>query len=212
MSVYSLLQFLLYLLIIPLTIIFLITLFPLNVSFLSNVDGFYYDAKMDIGVLLGLLNGSTDIHPEGGSFKLFVFSFPIYSTKWTREKKDLDEKPFEKTGDKPYKRKRDIWIIIKPIKRLFDSSMRIINVKKLDVSLIAGLSDPYVSGLIFGIVFPFIEMMRIHFPQFSFSVTPVFVEERFRSRIYGIISFSIILFVVPLLRFVLSDEFREYRK
>ena len=212
MSVYPLLQFLLYLLIIPLTIIFLITLFPLNVSFLSNVDGFYYDAKMDIGVLLGLLNGSTDIHPEGGSFKLFVFSFPIYSTKWTREKKDLDEKPFEKTGDKPYKRKRDIWIIIKPIKRLFDSSMRIINVKKLDVSLIAGLSDPYVSGLIFGVIFPFIEMMRIYFPQFSFSVTPVFVEERFRSRIYGIISFSIILFVVPLLRFVLSDEFREYRK
>jgi hypothetical protein len=164
-----------------------------------------------------LLSGSTDLHPEGGSFKLFVFSIPIFSTIWTREEepevkkieeKELEEKPIEK----PKKRKRDFRILIKPIKRLFDSSIRIINVKKLDVSLTTGLSDPYVSGLIFGVVYPFIEMMRIYFPLLSFSLTPVFVEERFRSRVCGSISFRIILFFFPLLRFLLSKEYREYRK
>jgi hypothetical protein len=187
--------------------------FPFNFSFLSNVDGFYYDAKVDFSVLLGLFNGSTDLHPEGGSFKLSVFSFPVYSTIWTGKEKELEEKkPDRKPIDKPKTRKRDFRILIKPIKRLFDSSIRIINVKKLDVSLTTGLSDPYVSGLIFGVVYPFIEMMRIYFPLLSFSLTPVFVEERFRSRVCGSISFRIILFVFPLLRFLLSKEYREYRK
>ena len=90
--------------------------------------------------------------------------------------------------------------------------MHIIKVKELDVSLITGLSDPYVSVLIFGVVYPFIEMMRIYFPLLSFSLTPVFVEERFSSRVCGSISFRIILFVFPLLRFLLSKEYREYRK
>jgi hypothetical protein len=191
--------------------------FPFNFSFLSNVDGFYYDAKGDFNVLLGLLSGFADLHPEGGSFKLFVFSIPIFSTIWTGEEepevkkieeKELEEKPI----DKPKKRKRDFRILIKPIKRLFDTSMHIIKVKELDVSLTTGLSDPYVSGLIFGVVYPFIEMMRIYFPLLSFSLTPVFVEERFRSRVCGSISFRIILFVFPLLRFLLSKEYREYRK
>jgi len=208
MSVYTLLLFLFYLLVILISIIFLVIFFPLNFSFLSNVDGFYYDAKGDFSVLLGLLNGSTDLHPEGGSFKLYAFSLPIYSTHWTGKEKEPEEKPI----DKPKKRKRDLRILIEPIKRLFDSSIRIIKVKKLDVSLITGLSDPYASGLIFGVVFPFIEMMRIYFPLLSFSLTPVFVEERFRSRVCGSISFRIILFVVPLLRFFLSKEYRKYRK
>lgn len=213
MSLYTLLLFFFYLLVILLTGLILITLFPLNISLLSNVDGFYYDAKLDFSVLLGLLNGTTDLHLEGGSFKLFVFSFPIYSTYWTREEKELEKKePEKKPNSKPKKRKRDLRILIKPIKRLFYSSIRIMKIKKLDVSLITGLSDPYVSGLTFGVVYPFIEMMRIYFPMLSFSLTPVFVEERFKSRVYGSISFIIILFVVPLLRFFLSREYRVYRK
>ena len=218
MSVLTLLLYLFYLLIFLLTILILITIFPLNISFLSNVDGFYYDAKFNLSILLGLINGSTNLHPEGGSIKLFVFSIPIFSRKWTRKEKESEEKrieekePKEKPIDKPKKRKSDFRILIKPAKRLFDSIIRVIKVKTLDVSLITGLSDPYISGMIFGVVFPFIEMMKIYFPVLSFSLTPVFVEERFKSRVLGRISFQIILFVVPLLRFFLSKEYREYRK
>ncbi len=208
MSVLTLLLYLFYLLGILLTILFLITIFPLNISFLANADGFYYDAKFNLSILLGLLNGSTNLHPEGGSIKLFVFSIPIFSTIWTGKEKEPEEKPI----DKPKKRKRDFRILIKPIKRLFGSSIRKINVKTLDVSLITGLSDPYISGMIFGVIFPFIEMMKIYFPMLSFSLTPVFVEERFKSRVSGRISFQIILFVVPLLRFFLSKGYRKYRK
>ena len=213
MSVLTLFLLIFYLIVTFISIIFLVIFFPLNFSILSNVDGFYYDAKGDFSVLLGLLNGSTDLHPEGGSFKLYAFSLPIYSTHWTgKEKEPKEKEPDKKPIEKPKKRKRDFRILIKPIKRLFDSSMRIINVKKVDVDLVTGFSDPYVSGLTFGVVYPFIEMMRIYFPLLSFSFTPVFVEERFRSRVCGSISFRIILFIVPLLRFFLSKEYREYRK
>ena len=118
------------------------------------------------------------MHPEGGSFKLFVFSIPIFSTIWTGKAKEpevkkIEEKePDEKPIDKPKKRKRDFRILIKPIKRLFDSLIRIIKVKRLDVNLITGLSDPYISGLIFGVVFPFIEMMKIYFPKTPGTITP----------------------------------------
>ena len=208
MRVYTLFLALFYLLIILLTIPLLITLFPLDVSFLSNVDGFYYDAKMDISVLLGLLNGVTDLGPEGGSFKLSVFSYPVYTSRWTGEEGEPDEEP----ADKPRKRRGDPRALVEPTKKLLDSSMRIIKVKELDVSLTAGLSDPYASGLIFGVAFPCIEMMKAYFPVLSFSLTPVFVEERFKSRVRGGISMRIILFAAPLLRFILSKGYREYRK
>ena len=195
MSLYTLLLFFFYLLVILLTGLILITLFPLNISLLSNVDGFYYDAKLDFSVLLGLLNGTTDLHLKGGSFKLFVFSFPIYSTYWFREEKELEKKkPEKKPITKPKKRKRDLRILIKPIKRLFYSSIRIMKIKKLDVSLITGLSDPYVSGMTFGIIYPLIETLKVFFPGLSFSLTPVFVEERFKSMVDGSISLIIIMF------------------
>ena len=213
MSVLTLLLYIFYLLAILITIIILITIFPLNISFLSNVDGFYYDAKFKVGILLGFLNGSAKLHPDGGSFKLSVLTIPIYSTNWIREKKESEEKESEeKTEDKPKKRKRDFRILIKPLRRLFYSVIRKINVKKLDINLIAGLSDPYISGMTFGIIYPIIETLRVFFPVLSFSLTPVFVEERFKSRVDGSISLIIILFVIPLLRFFLSKEYRRYRK
>jgi len=218
MSVLTLFLVLFYLIVTLISIIFLITIFPLNFSILSNVDGFYYDVKFNLGILLGLLSGSADLHPEGGSFKLFVFSIPIISTIWSGKEKEpevkmIEEKePDEKPIEKPKKRKRDFRILIKPIKRLFDTSINQIKVKKLDISLTTGLSDPYISGLTFGVVFPFIEILKIYFPKLSFSLTPVFVEERFKSRVIGRISFQIILFVVPLLRFFLSKGYRKYRK
>ncbi len=208
MSVFTLLLFLAYIILFIIAIIFLVTLFPLDVSFLSTIDGLYYDAAVGFGVLLGLLNGLVGFGPEGGSFKLQLFSLPVYSTRWVGKKQDPDEDQKELRPS----RRRNIRKLYEPSKRLFDSFTRIINVKKLDVSVTAGLSDPYISGLIFGVAYPVVEMTRIYFPLLSFSLTPVFVEEMFRSRFEGSISLRIILIVVPLLRFFLSKEYREYRR
>jgi hypothetical protein len=76
----------------------------------------------------------------------------------------------------------------------------------------AGLSDPYVSGMIFGVVYPVIEMTEMAVPQLSFSLTPVFVEERFYSDVRGNISLRIIRIFATLLRFFLSKEYRAYRR
>ena len=209
MSLFSLLLFLGYVIIFILTIVFLIAFFPLNVSFLSNVDGFYYDVAVDFGVLLGLLCGSVGFGPEGGSFKFWLFSIPVYSTRWVDEGTEQVEKPGK---PKPRRRRRNAWILHEPFKRLFGSFTRAIRVRKLDVSVTAGLSDPYASGLVFGVVYPVVEMARICFPPLDFSLTPVFVEERFASRLDGRMSLRIILMVVPLLRFMLSKEYRDYRR
>ncbi len=183
-------------------------MFPVNISILSYVDGLYYEAKINISVLLSLFKISTDIHPEGGKFKLFVFSLPIISTLWTRKEKKPERKPV----DEPKKRKRDGRILFNPIKKLFNSSVRNVKVNKLDVNLEAGLSDPYVLGLILGVVFPLIEIIHMSFHQVSISLTPVFLEEKFNSKVYGSISFRIIMFIVPILYFFLSKEYRVYRK
>jgi hypothetical protein len=209
MSVSTLLYFLVYIILFIIAIIFLVTLFPLNVSFLSTVDGFYYDAAVDFGVLLGLLFGSVGFDSKGGSFKLQLFSFPVYSTRWVKEEPEQKKEPKD---TRPKRSRRNIRKLYEPSKRLFDSFTQIINVQKLDVSVTAGLSDPYISGLIFGVAYPVVEMTRIIFPPLSFSLTPVFVDERIGSRLDGIISLRIILIVVPLLCFFLSKEYREYRR
>ena len=209
MSVFALLHLLVYIILSIIAIIFLITIFPLNVSFLSTVDGFYYDAIVDFGILLGLLYGTIGFSSEGGSFKLQLFSFPVYSTHWDKEKPKQEKEPKK---IKSRRSRRNIRKLYEPIKRLFNSFTRIINVKKLDVSVNAGLSDPYISGLIFGVAYPVVEMTKILFPPLSISMTPVFVDEKLRTRLDGSISLRIILIVVPLMRFFLSKEYREYRR
>ena len=209
MSVFTLLHLLVYIILSIIAIIFLITIFPLNVSFLSTVDGFYYDAIVDFGILLGLLYGTIGISSEGGSFKLQLFSFPVYSTHWDKEKPKQEKEPKK---IKSRRSRRNIRKLYEPIKRLFNSFTRIINVKKLDVSVNAGLSDPYISGLIFGAAYPIVEMTKILFPPLSISMTPVFVDEKLRTRLDGNISLRIILMIVPLLYFFLSKEYRQYRR
>ena len=208
MSVLILLSYLIYIILFLIAIIFLITLFPLNISFLSTIDGFYYDATVDFSVLLGLLYGSVDFSSEGGSFRLKLFSLPVFSTRWVKSELEPDEKTIEHR----HKKRGNIRKLFKQSIRLFDSLTKIIKVKKLDVSVTAGLSDPYIAGLIFGAAYPVFEMTQIFFPSLSFSLTPVFVEERFKSRLDGGISLRIILMVVPLLRFFLSNGYREYRR
>jgi len=76
----------------------------------------------------------------------------------------------------------------------------------------AGLSDPYISGIFFGMIYPFVEMLSILFPVVLLTFTPLFVEDRFKSEIDGQISLRIILLIYPLLKFLFSKEFREYRR
>lgn len=206
---FSLLYFLGYIILIIIVIVLLVTSFPVNVSFLSTVDGFYYDAAVDFGVLLGLLYGSVGFSPGGGSFRLWLFSLPVYSTRWADEETEPDEKP---ERSRPRRRRRNIRILYEPLKRLFNSFTGVLKVKKLDVSVTAGSSDPYTTGMVFGVAYPVTEMARICFPPLDFSLTPVFVEERFASRLDGSVSLRIILMVVPLIRFLLSREYRAYRR
>lgn len=81
----------------------------------------------------------------------------------------------------------------------------------MDISLVAGVSDPYLSGLTFGIVYILIEAARTFLPFMSLSFTPDFIQNRFVAKVDGRISLRLILFVIPLLRFFFSKEFREYR-
>jgi len=125
-----------------------------------------------------------------------------------------EEKPEKaKQLEKPSKRKkRNLTILYKPTKKLFYSVVNIFKIKYLDIKIMAGLSDPYISGIFFGMIYPFVEMLSILFPVVLLTFTPLFVEDRFKSEIDGQISLRIILLIYPLLKFLFSKEFREYRR
>ena len=95
---------------------------------LSTVDGFYYDAAVDFGVLLGLLYCSVGFGPEGGSFKLQLFSLPVYSTRWVEEELEPDEEPKD---TKPRRRRRNI-------RKLYEPS-KILNEKYTDIFALASI-------------------------------------------------------------------------
>lgn len=208
MSVFTLLQFLAYFLLILITILLLVIIFPFNLSTLSKVDGFNYWAQINFSVILGIIFGTLNIDTLGGSFKLLLASFPIYTTNWVNE----EQKPEEQEDEKEPKRRRRFWKLFDPIKRLLKSISNRIKVNQLDLKITAGLSDPYICGLIFGVIYPLTEIVRMYIPKGSISVTPIFMEERLNAKVTADISLRMILLIVPLLRFFLSKEFREYRR
>jgi len=56
MNVFSFLLLLAYLLLFFISFVFLVVFFPINVFFQSTVDGFFYDFKVNVGILLGMFN------------------------------------------------------------------------------------------------------------------------------------------------------------
>jgi hypothetical protein len=215
MSVFTLLYYLTVIILFIIGLIFLVTILPLNISVLSNIDGTRFDGVVDFSVLLGLLAGSFGFGGKGSSFRLRLFSLPVYNREWMKEERKQEEVTKESHRKKAKKAKptrRSAWKLLNPVKSLLGSITRIIKVRKFDVDITAGLSDPYVSGLMFGFAYPLFELARVWFPPLSVSMTPVFVEDAFRAKFDGRISLRMILFVVPLLLFYFSREYREYRR
>lgn len=205
----TLLYFLLYIILFILVIILLVVILPLTISTLSSIDGFVYKAFMNISILLGVVQGSVSITSDGGVFKLRLFWFQVYNKPLAEE----EEKPKKKKIKKPKrKRKGSPSKLIRPIRRLLSDLKRVFKVRRLNVDLVAGLSDPYTLGLMLGTAYPIVEMMNVFFPPLNLSLTPDFQEERFASKLDGKISLRVILLVIPLLRFFMSKEFREYRR
>jgi hypothetical protein len=208
MSVFTLLQFLAYFLLILIAIILLVIIFPIHLSTLSRADGLNYWAEIDLSAILGVIHSTINFDSLGGSFKLLVASFPIYTTNWVNE----EQKPGKPEDEKKQRSRRRFWKLFDPIMKLLKSILSQINVHQLDLNITAGLSDPYFCGLVFGIIYPITEIVRMYLPKGSISITPVFIEERFYGKLVAGISFRMILLIVPFLRFFLSKEFREFRR
>jgi hypothetical protein len=208
LSVLTLLYSLLYIILLLLSIILLATIIPLSISFLSNVDGFNYDTIVNFGILSGAVQGSASFNPEGGAFKLRLFWLPVYGKPLAKQ----GEKTEEQKTEKPRHKRRSPRKIIGPIQRLLNNITRIIKVRKLDIDLTTGLSDPYILGLTLGATYPIIEMMKVFLPPLNFSLTPNFTDEKFMSQLDARISLRAIFLVIPLIRFLISREYREYRR
>ena len=181
--------------------------FPLTISVLSNVDGLVYDAVVNVRILLGVIQGTFSLDPYGGRFKLRLFWSQIYNKPLVEN----EEKP-EKKIKKPQPKRGSPRKLLAPIRRLLSDLTRVIRLRKLDIDLTAGISDPYVLGLMFGVAYPVVEMMKLLLPPLSFSLTPDFAGEKFESKLDSLISLRIILLIVPLVRFFISKGFREYRR
>jgi hypothetical protein len=203
---YLLIYILVYIILIIVALILLVVVLPLNITFLSTVDRLIYEGLARISVLLGIIQGSVIFNSKGGLFKLRLFWLTVYSWDLVEE-----EKPVKKP-EKARLRRLSPRRLLGPARRLFASIIREIKLRKLDLDLTAGLSDPYMVGWMFGVAYPFVETARVFYPVVSISLNPVFTDEVFRSRLEGRVSLRIIMLVIPLLRFYFSKEFREYRR
>lgn len=204
---------LLYFLLFIFSFILLVLVFPLTLSVTSKVDGLDYEGKFSFDVIMGLIGGTIFFSPEENIFKLRLASIPVYSTDLKEAEKEPEKKPEEKPEE--LSRSRDYRTSINllgPLKRLIKSVVGRIKLRRFDLNVKSGLSDPYTSGMIFGVIFPVIEIIKLCFPVASISIIPVFIEERFSALLDSAINMRLILFVVPVLRFFFSKEFRAYRR
>jgi hypothetical protein len=183
--------------------------FPLTLSVTSKVDGLDYEGKFSFGVIMGLIRGTIFFSPEENIFKLRLASIPVYSANLKEAEKEPEKKPEGPSRSRDYRTSINL---LGPLKRLIKSIVGRIKLRRFDLNMKAGLSDPYTSGMIFGVIFPVIEIIKLCFPVASISIIPVFIKERFSALLDSAISMRLILFVVPVLRFFFSKEFRAYRR
>jgi hypothetical protein len=210
MSVYTLLLYFAYFILSLLGLILLITILPIKIASETNVNGINFNERVEFSILLGFLGGTLYLDMTSGSFQLLLASIPVFSTKWVNEEEVKDEEI--ETKRKPdAKKRRNSRLLFGQGKRLLRSLLRRVKLR-LDLDLVAGLSDPYICGLIFGFVYPVIHFIELYCTNCSVSVTPVFTEETFIGRFFFLVQFTPILFVYPLLQFFLSREFRAYLK
>lgn len=204
MSVLTLLLYLAFFILVLLTIILLTAILPIKIRSETDVDGFYFNEIIEFNILLGFLGGKIYLDAKEGSFQLKIASIPVFTTRWINKEKDKEEK-------EPVKKRRNFRILIKSVKKLASSVLRRVKLQ-LDLDLVAGLSDPYVCGLLFGFIYPLIQFIEIYCQKCTITLTPVFIEEKLKGRLIALVRFRPILLVYPLLRFFLSREFREHRR
>ena len=213
MSVYTLLLYLAYFILIILSIILITASLPIKIISETNVDGLYFNELVEFSILFGFLGGNVNLDSTKGSFQLKVATFPVFTTKWVNEEDETEENiDKEKKKKEPgSKKRRNFRILLDPGKKLLTSILRRIYLR-FDLDLVAGLSDPYICGLLFGFIYPVVHFVELYCKNCSVTVTPVFIQETFKGRLFLFIRFTPILFVFPLLGFFVSREFREYRR
>ncbi|MBD3204957.1 hypothetical protein GF319_01275 [Candidatus Bathyarchaeota archaeon] len=205
------LRLILYFLLLIITLILLILVFPLTLSGKAELDGIHYRGEFNFGILLGFLNGIIYFSEDESYFRMRVASISVF--KSPLESEEVEEKTEEKTDKK--KRSGDFGSfrrLIDPGLKLLRSMLRRIRFTRFNLRIRAGISDPYTSGMIFGVIFPLVEIIKVRFPDASINLTPVFIENTFFGFLDTKLSIRLILLVYPLIRFFTSKEFRAYRR
>ena len=205
------LRLLLYFLIFIITLILLVLVFPLTLSGKAELDGIHYKGEFNFGVLLGFLGGTIYFSEDESYFRMRVASISVFKSPLERE--EVEEKTEEKTDKKKgkvgfgsFRRLTD------PGLRLLRSILRRIRFRQFILRIRAGLSDPYTSGMLFGVIFPIVEIVKVRFPDASINLTPVFIENTFYGFLDTKLSIRLVLLIYPLIRFFTSKEFRAYRR
>jgi hypothetical protein len=185
--------------------------FPLTLSGKAELDGIHYKGEFNFGVLLGFLGGTIYFSEDESYFRMRVASISVF--KSPLEGEEVEEKTEEKTDKKKgkvgfgsFRRLTD------PGLRLLRSILRRIRFRQFILRIRAGLSDPYTSGMLFGVIFPIVEIVKVRFPNASINLTPVFIENTFYGFLDTKLSIRLVLLIYPLIRFFTSKEFRAYRR
>jgi len=210
MSGISIIPILYAFILILIALIILILVVPSELSFLLVTEGLSLEAEMNFSVLSGFLKGSMTSYAEGGSFELYLATFPIYKVK---QKKGKERKEIKPRKRRPPQESLSLFRkLYGPFVRLLRAVLRYTHVKELDCRIDVGLPDPVHTGMVYGISYPLWETIHPLIPNGTFAISPVFTEEVFNASLKGSISLRIALILVPLLKLFTKKEFRMLRK
>ena len=204
-----LLHFLYAFLIFFISLIILVLVVPIDLSFLIVVDKASFETELNFSVILGFMRGIVIFGSKGSSFKLLLTSIPVYRSEQEKRERKKKKKPSPRS---PQENLSLVTKLFNPLSGLLRAVLRHTRVKELDCSIDVGLSDPVQTGMVCGVCYPVWETIHPFVPNASFSLSPVFIEEVLNASLKGSLSLRIASILVPLLRLFTKKEFRMLRK
>jgi hypothetical protein len=188
---------------------------PTKVYFYLALKELKMNAKLDISILLGFLKFSIRMTNGQGFFQLFLARFSIYKTEMgddgeKEEEEKIEEEPaVERSLQEKLRLFRGL---VRPMIRIFMAILRHTHLKELDCRMDIGLSDPFYTGMVLGVIYPMWESIHPLIPETNLLVSPRFTEEKFDVSLRGRFTLIILLILIPILRLLISKEFRMLRK
>lgn len=189
-------------------LIFIILLFPLNISFSSTRSEGTIDGSLEIRWAIFLFIYSMKekvlkVHILGRIISRHIYhEKKLQTQKYKRKRKAFWKISIDKISS------RDLLNMTKPLLRLFKDFIHIFKVKYLDIDITFGLGDPAYTGIITG----FLHSVGLSRTRHNVQWRADFTKQIFEWDLKGKIVLIPIRLIFPMIKFIINWRFSIYKQ